>query len=144
VADTAYATIDDLGTAWKNLTGDQRDDVEAALEEASRLVDVELAEHGIEPDDVAGSVLKIVVCRMVRRAYPANQTGPGLPPGVESTQVSLGSFQQTLRWGDGRAGELLVYRNERRMLGIRPRAFMIDLLDADDSKSPPGVVGETL
>ena len=131
MADPVYATVDDLGAAWKNLTGDQRDDVEAALEEASRLVDVELAEHGIDPDDVPDSTLKIVVCRMVRRAYPANQSGPGLPAGIESHQVSLGSFQQTLRWGDGRSGELLVYRNEKRMLGIRPKAFMIDLLDED-------------
>ena len=131
MAADAYATIDDLGTAWKNLTGDRRDDVEAALAEASRLVDIELEDAGIDPSDVSPDVLKIVVCRMVRRAYPATQAGPGLPTGVESTQVSLGSFQQTLRWGDGRSGELLVYRNERRMLGIRPRAFMIDLLDED-------------
>lgn len=124
----AYASISDLGSKWGELTGDARNDVEAALNEATVIIKVALEQAGIDPESRDPEVLKVVACRMVRRAFPSDGDGP--PPGLDSMQSSLGSWQQTLRWSGGRSGELLLYRVEKRMLGIHPSAFSIDLLPA--------------
>ena len=120
----SYATVADLGSHWDALDGAERDDIETALAEASAIVRTTLEQNRMDPTTVDPDVLRLVVCRMVRRAYPAED--PGLPAGLDSTQVSLGSFQQTLRWSGGRSGELLLYRVEKRLLGIVARAFEID------------------
>ena len=121
-----YAFRADLGAKWAALTGDAAADVDSALQEAALIVATALRADGQDPEAKDEDLLKMVVCRMVRRAFPADD--PGLPPGLESSQVSLGSFQQTMRWGGGRSGELLLYREEKRMLGIAPRAFSIDMM----------------
>lgn len=122
----SYAFRADLGKKWAALTGDAAADVDAALAEATVMVAAALKANGQDPDAKDEDLLKLVVCRMVRRAYPAEDDS--LPAGLESVQGSLGSFQQTMRWGAGRSGELLLYRDEKRMLGIAPRAFSIDMM----------------
>jgi len=131
----AYASISDLGSKWGELTGDARNDVEAALNEATVIIKSALKDAGIDPDSRDPDLLKVVTCRMVRRAFPSESGG--LPAGLDSTQVSPGSFQQPLRWSGGRSGELLLYRVEKKMLGITPRAFSIDLLPESYRETEP-------
>ena len=121
-----HALISDLGSKWKALTGEEAEDVDAALSDASLMVDLALKRDRQDPEKMDPDLLKLVVCRMVRRAYPVDDAG--IPVGLESSQMSLGSFQQTVRWGSGRSGELLLYREEKRMLGIVSRAFSIDMI----------------
>lgn len=97
------------------LSDDELDRVPGLIEEASALVEAYI---GQTLDPVPDPVV-IVTSRMVARVL---DTDPGIV-GLESTQLSAGSFQQTRRFGDSvtsggpwlrRADKLILRRWVRR------------------------------
>lgn len=101
------------------------------LAEASRIVKSEApdVDRMIESDRLDLERVADIVCAMVSRAAPL--TGLGIPAGVESAQIGVDVFQQSLRFGPqtgGGAGALYLSKGERRSLGVGvQRAFTVRL-----------------
>lgn len=93
----------------RELDADEIARVDGLLEEASELV---IAECRPLPTPTPSAV-RIVVSRIVARAL----SGPDETPGVESTQVSAGSFQLSRNFtSDGVSGGPWLSKTDRKML----------------------------
>lgn len=125
-----FAEITDLGTAFQNLTQEERIDAEIALEEASILVRTVLANRSVPLESVPPDVLKLVVIRLCRRVL-ADDDYISTPIGVESTQIGVGPFQRSFKFAGGSSGQLYLGKTEYELLGLhRQQVFSIDLLPA--------------
>ena len=127
-----FATISDLGSDWSSLTGSDLADVERALAEAEVMIRVAF-KHARRPIDEEedGDVLKLVTCRMVRKAFPPAGESVQAPIGATSAQIGVGPFQTSMKYPGG-SRQLWLGPTERNLLGLGSRqAFQIDVL-------PPG------
>lgn len=124
----SFATADDY-TARGNDATPWGTSLDMKLAEASRIIRSEApdVDARIEKDLLDAERVIDIVCAMVSRAVPLVDLG--IPQGVESAQIGVDVFQQSLRFGPqtgGGAGALYLSKNERRSLGVGvQRAFMI-------------------
>lgn len=81
-------------------------------------------DHDIAEDDLDPELVKDVVCAMVGRAAPMDDT----PPGAESTQVGVDIFQRSWKFGGGGASQIYLSEEDERKLGIGGHAYSIDHL----------------
>ena len=94
----------------RELDEDEARYLDGPLEEASILVESYCGRSFTEPIPDA---VRVVVSRMVARTLDA----PDLTPGLESEQLSAGSFQQTSRFGsDSMSGGPWLTRKDKTML----------------------------
>jgi hypothetical protein len=126
---SAFATVQDLGSKWAHLTGDDLADVEAALEDASVMIRQAFRNAGRDLEAADPDVLRVVCARMVRQAFPPGSDDLSFPLGAESTQIGVGPFQRTIKFAGGGSGRLWLGPDERRELGLRAhKAFSVDML----------------
>lgn len=124
----SFATVKDY-EARKDTAGKWGDRLQMKLDEASRMI-VDVAPHvpaWIEEGRLYAESVTDIVCEMVARAVPL--TDMGIPQGVESAQMGVDVFQQSLRFGSqagGGSGALYISKQERKRLGIgTQRAFTV-------------------
>ena len=106
----------------RSLTEEEAQFLDGPLEEASALVEAWCGRKFTEP---VPDAVRIVVSRMVARTVEA----PEVLPGLESEQVSAGSFQQTSRFGsDSMSGGPWLTRKDKTMLkAFGPRVVSVAL-----------------
>ena len=119
----AFATAADLEVRWRPLVSDEQAVADARLGDASAIVRSEIP--GIDAAITAGSVdaevARFVVCEMVKRT---------MLPGPEATGISgqmlvAGPFTRQTTYANP-TGNLYLTKQEKRLLGARPKAFTID------------------
>lgn len=108
-----YATAEDVQAGFRTLTDTEKEQAEALLAEAARIID-RAAPNADEEDK------KIVSCRMVRRAIGDGSSGM-FPMGA--TQGSMGGLGYSQSWtiGNGSSGELYLGKTDKQLLGIGNR-----------------------
>lgn len=114
-----YATTADLEARWRPLSSSEGPIAETLLEDASLIVD------SFKPD-ADPSKAKIVVCAMVKRAMAVPAGGDG----VTSISQAVGPFSRSTSFSNP-MGNLYLTKVEKRMLGIRGRAFTVDLMTGE-------------
>ena len=105
----AYAEYTDVEAGFRELDADERERCENLLEEAAVIID---AVSRTEDEDI----LKLVSCRMVRRAI-GDGTDTSFPMGASQGTVSAGGYSQSWTLGSGSTGELYLSRLEKKLLG---------------------------
>ena len=111
----AYATYQDVEAGYRDLTTDEEAIATELLDEAAIIIDTLVGTDGIE--DLSDGVLKLVSCRMVRRALGDGE-GSSFPLGATQGSMSAGGYSQSWTLSTGSSGELYLSRVERKMLGI--------------------------
>lgn len=111
----AYATVDDLSKRWRPIKPDEVERATTLLEDASMLIDSEMAYAGkaINPEDEYQlSVARIVCCSIVKRVLASSFDG-------DYTQISktAGSFSEQFTFANP-SGDMYLTAREYRMLGI--------------------------
>lgn len=131
---SAFAMVEDLGSKWEHSTGEQLADLNQALDEAAVMITAALINAGKTVAGTDPAILKLVSVQMVRHAFPpetATIMGLPVPMGAESTQVGVGQFQQSLKFGGGGSGRLWLGPDQRKLLGLHvQKAFALDMLPA--------------
>lgn len=114
-----YATTADVEARWRPLSAEETATAETLLEDASLIVDT-----WVSDPDVGRA--KIVVCAMVKRAL----SGPAGGDGVSAAQQTAGPFSQSLTFSNP-MGNLYVTKADKRLLGVRGRAFAVDMMTGE-------------
>lgn len=107
----AYATVKDVEVGFRTLDADEKARAEALLSEAAIMID---ATNTIAQPDV----LRLVSCRMVRRAIGDADSMQALPIGATQGSISAGGYAQSWTIGGGSSGELYIAKAERKLLGL--------------------------
>ena len=105
----AYATYQDVEAGFREMDADERALCTALLDEAATIIDT----FG-KTDDA--DVLKLVSCRMVRRAI-GDGGGMSVPMGASQGSMSAGGYSQSWTLASGSTGELYISKLEKGLLG---------------------------
>ena len=108
-----YATAEDVQAGFRTLTDIEKEQAEALLAEAARIID-RAAPNADEEDK------KIVSCRMVRRAIGDGSSGM-FPMGATQGSMSALGYAQSWTMQGGSSGELYLGKTDRQLLGIGNR-----------------------
>lgn len=104
----AYATIEQVESGFRDLTGDEKKRCKALLDEASIIIDAYNC-------DASENAKQVVSCRMVRRAIGDSDL-QAVPLGSSQGSVSAGGYTQSWTLGTGSAGELYLGKVEKKLL----------------------------
>jgi len=119
----AFATAADLEVRWRPLVSDEQAVADARLGDASAIVRSEVPgiDDKIAAGEVDAEVARFVVCEMVKRTM---LSGPDVA-GVSQTSQTAGPYSQQQTYANP-TGNLYLTKQEKRLLGARPKAFTID------------------
>lgn len=110
-----YATLDDLKNHWRDLPEDQHEEAKQKLSEAH--VHIKGLYRGIDDrvksGDLDADVVKLVVCRVVKRALEPVTAGL---ENVSSVQQAQAGFSQTLTFAGSGDGSLYLKKEDKRLL----------------------------
>lgn len=128
--------VAELEKRWRPLTDEEREAAETKLSDAVVMLDA--LHHdltgALDSGATSKNVVSFVVCEMVKRAMrrPDDQQ-----ENVSSQMLVTGPYTVQRAFRDT-GGDLYVTRLERRILGIRRRAAMVDLTvpAIDDTEEP--------
>lgn len=122
----AYATCEEVEAGFREMDEDEKTLCSALLDESAVIIDA----YRITED---ADTLKLVSCRMVRRAIGDN--GASFPMGASQGSVSAGGYSQSWTLGSGSTGELYLSKLEKKLLGcgnaIGSRSPVEDLVGGD-------------
>lgn len=115
---TALATIEDLRKHWAGLRDDQVDEAE------QKLVEAQIEALGLYPDlrqridkgALDPHAVKLVLCRMVKRALEPVSAGL---ENVGSVTQQQGGFSQTLNFSRSGDGTIYLTKADKRLLASR-------------------------
>lgn len=113
-----YATLDDLKNHWSDFPNSKADDAESKLWEAHIEIrglyrDIDTR---VQSGDLDADVVKLVICRMVKRAL---QPAPQGLDGVSTVQQSQAGFTQSLTFTGEGDGTLYLKKADKRLLSGR-------------------------
>lgn len=113
--ENAYATVWDVASGFRELTGDEPARCEVLLREAAILIDA----YG---KDAAQETKRLVSCRMVRRLLgEGDGAGVLYPMGASQGSASALGYTQSWTMNGGSSGELYLSKLEKRLLGCGDR-----------------------
>lgn len=125
----AFATHEELAARWRPLSSAEQDrarvlleDASAEIRETAKGIDARIA--SFEDDEATGInplIVKRVACQMVKRVM----TGGVEREGISQFQEGTGPFTEGMTFSNPN-GELYLTKAERKLLGVRARAFSID------------------
>lgn len=109
MAETAYATVQDVAAGFRPLTASEQTIANQLLIEAAIIID---AYNSLASADAK----KVVSCRMVRRSI--GTSGGDAPIGASQGSMSALGYSQSWTMGaTGSTGELFLNRMDKKLLG---------------------------
>ena len=106
-----YATVEDLGKRWKQLSGADAARAAVLLEDATVFLGAVVERHGIDAEAKAGA-LKILCCDLVQRKMEAAAAQP-----LSSVSMQANGFMQTLSYA-GQARKFRLFPEDLELLGV--------------------------
>lgn len=107
---SAYASVTDVESGFRELNTDEKVICTGLLSEASLIVDAYNSEAKLD-------IKKLVVCRMVRRAIGSGQADAFPLGATQGTVSAMGYSQSWTVSGGGTSGELYITKMEKKLLG---------------------------
>lgn len=107
---TEYATVSQVESGFRKLTGEELEKCEALLQEAAVLIDAVASEAS---DDAKC----VVSCRIVRRSL-GDGNDASIPLGATQGSMSALGYSQSWTISNGSAGELYLGKTDRILLGL--------------------------
>lgn len=127
----AFATLADLEARWHEVSEADQSKAQAALYDATALIQDECERAGVDTADIRPITLTTVCCAMVIRKMTTDDDHLG----VSNSQQTAGSFSESFTYSNP-MGDLYLTTAERKRLGLRKqRAFAYD----SDAASTPTV-----
>lgn len=135
---TAFAVYTDVAARWRTLSATEQTQATVLLGDASAIVrseapavDVRIAAGTLDAD-----LVKAVVAGMVKRAMLASDV-----EGISAQQEIAGPFQRQQTFSNP-LGNLYLTKQDKRLLGMSARPFMIDMAPAVCGILPSSDVGD--
>ena len=113
---TAYATLEDLQSRWRQLSADEQQRATTLLSDAAVKIALACKQSGVAIDAADGlhsEALKSINCEMVKRAM---MSPIDMPP-VSSFAQTAGSYSESQTYVNP-TGDLYMTLGEKKMLGI--------------------------
>ena len=113
---TAYATLEDLQSRWRQLSADEQQRATALLSDAAVKIALACKQSGVAidaADELQSEALKSINCEMVKRAM---MSPIDMPP-VSSFAQTAGSYSESQTYVNP-TGDLYMTLGEKKMLGI--------------------------
>ena len=113
---TAYATLEDLQSRWRQLSADEQQRATTLLSDAAVKIALACKQSGIAidaADELQSEALKSINCEMVKRAM---MSPIDMPP-VSSFAQTAGSYSESQTYVNP-TGDLYMTLGEKKMLGI--------------------------
>lgn len=110
----AYATTEDVGNGFREMSKSEEEKCEYLLDEASAIIKA----YCKDTDAIDDDLLKIVSCRMVRRVLGDGKDMVNFPVGSTQGSMSALGYSQSFTINNGSVGELYLSKIEKKMLGI--------------------------
>lgn len=111
---SAFATPEDVGNGYREMSKSEEAKCEYLLDEAGAVIKA----YCKNTDAIDGDVLKLVSCRMVRRVLGDGESTTGFPVGSTQGSMSALGYSQSFTISNGSVGELYLSKIEKKMLGI--------------------------
>ena len=111
---SAFATPEDVGNGFREMSKSEEAKCEYLLDEASAVIKA----YCKNTDAIDGDVLKLVSCRMVRRVLGDGEDTSSFPVGSTQGSMSALGYSQSFTISNGSVGELYLSKVEKKMLGI--------------------------
>lgn len=108
---TAYATVADVESGFRDLDTAEETRCSALIDEAGIIIDS-------YNDEASDEVKKVVTCRMVRRAIGDGDSSFQVPIGATQGSMSALGYQQSWTMSSGSTGELYLSKLEKHLLGL--------------------------
>lgn len=115
-----FATSADLENRGRPTSSEDQVKVDTLLRDASQIL-IDEYPRGVQT--ASPETLTRIVCNMVLRVLDSGASAPG----VETTQFSVGPFQESYRWANP-TGDLYLTKRERRQLGGPARAGSVSMM----------------
>ena len=113
---TAYATLEDLQSRWRQLSADEQQRATTLLSDAAVKIALACKQSGVAidaADELQSEALKSINCEMVKRAM---MSPIDMPP-VSSFAQTAGSYSESQTYVNP-TGDLYMTLGEKKMLGI--------------------------
>ena len=113
---TAYATLEDLQSRWRQLSADEQQRATTLLSDAAVKIALACKQSGVAidaADELQSEALKSRNCEMVKRAM---MSPIDMPP-VSSFAQTAGSYSESQTYVNP-TGDLYMTMGEKKMLGI--------------------------
>ena len=113
---TAYATLEDLQSRWRQLSADEQQRATTLLSDAAVKIALACKQSGVAidaADDLQSEALKSINCEMVKRAM----LSPIDMPPMSSFAQTAGSYSESQTYVNP-TGDLYMTLGEKKMLGI--------------------------
>lgn len=107
----AYATKADLEARWRKLTDEEAAIAETLLEDAATTIRAE-GFNGNATDKDTAELLKMLSCKMVKRAMPQSDA-----PAITQGSMTVGPFSESFTYANPH-GEIYLTNKEKSLLGI--------------------------
>lgn len=110
----AYATIDDIERAWRDVASFERERFAQTLEDAALWLDGQCEASGVDPAGIAREVMRMLSVNLVRRMVGE------LDPQTDGSQWTTYT-DQTSQWSTPArvGGDFYLTKGERALLGLR-------------------------
>ena len=113
---TAYATLEDLQSRWRQLSADEQQRATTLLSDAAVKIALACKQSGVAidaADELQSEALKSINCEMVKRAM---MSPIDMPP-VSSFAQTAGSYSESQTYVNP-TGDLYMTLGDKKMLGI--------------------------
>ena len=113
---TAYATLEDLQSRWRQLSADEQQRATTLLSDAAVKIALACKQSGVAidaADELQSEALKSINCEMVKRAM---MSPIDMPP-MSSFAQTAGSYSESQTYVNP-TGDLYMTLGEKKMLGI--------------------------
>ena len=113
---TAYATLEDLQSRWRQLSADEQQRATTLLSDAAVKIALACKQSGVAidaVDELQSEALKSINCEMVKRAM---MSPIDMPP-MSSFAQTAGSYSESQTYVNP-TGDLYMTLGEKKMLGI--------------------------
>ena len=113
---TAYATLEDLQSRWRQLSADEQQRATTLLSDAAVKIALACKQSGVAidaADELQSEALKSINCEMVKRAM---MSPIDMPP-VSNFAQTAGSYSESQTYVNP-TGDLYMTLGEKKMLGI--------------------------